>query len=231
MNEPPQPMPVPQGDAAGRERTDKWADWSLGLGIASFIPFAGPLLGSVGLTLGVLALAGRTRHRARAVAGICLSTAGVWLYVFFGFIAPRLGLRPRMPQRAVCAANLHSIGTGYQLYIADYDVPPPDEQTLIAAGTTSAQLFKCPSAGGSRPTDYFFLPASGPDAEPTTIVACDFRGNHKDGRNVLYHSGSVCWMDEEAFQAELAKPENAAFAAALKKADGPPPKRRPLWRR
>ncbi|KPK82717.1 MAG: hypothetical protein AMJ81_09435 [Phycisphaerae bacterium SM23_33] len=230
MNQPPQSVPAPRGDASDRERKDKWAGWSLGLGIASFIPLVGPPLGLVGLALGVLALAGRTRRRARAVAGVCLSTAGVWLYVFFGFIAPWFRLGPRMPQRAACAANLNSIGKGYHIYLADYDVPPPNVQALIAAGT-SAQLFKCPMAKGNRPSDYFFLPASGPDAERTTIVACDFRGNHKDGRNILYHSGSVRWTDEETFQAELAQPHNAAFAAALKKAEGPPPKPRPLWPR
>ena len=54
-----------------------------------------------------------------------------------------------------------------------------------------------------------------------TIIACDLKSNHKEGRNVLHLQGSVAWRTEAAFQSELAQPHNAAFAAALKKAEGP----------
>ena len=43
----------------------------------------------------------------------------------------------------------------------------------------------------------------------------------EDGRAVLRHDGAVRWSTEDAFQAELAVPWNAAFAAALKQAEGP----------
>jgi hypothetical protein len=122
-------------------------------------------------------------------------------------------------KEAICGANLNTIGKGLHIYLAEYDQVPPDIWTLVQQGT-SAQAFKCPSARGNRRSDYFFL-LPPMDVPGTTIIACDYRGNHKDGRWVLAYQATVQWFTEAQFQAELAKPENAAFAKALRQAEGP----------
>ncbi len=100
-------------------------------------------------------------------------------------------------------------------------------QGLIGEGTVPRKMLQCPSAGGNRRCDYFYLPPSADPAEDPAglprylLAACDLRGNHRNVRNVMYAAGNVRKLSEAAFQAELAKPINAAFAAALKKAEGP----------
>ena len=84
---------------------------------------------------------------------------------------------------------------------------------------TSPAWITCTASSGSRPAgrtyDYFYFPPKS-DADPMTIVACDIGGNHRDGsRNVLRAAGSVHRMSAGEFQAALADPANAAFAAAL----------------
>ena len=59
-----------------------------------------------------------------------------------------------------------------------------------------------------------------PDVPATTIVACDLRGNHEDGRNVLYADAHVQWCEEGEFQRELDKPANRRFAEALREHEG-----------
>jgi hypothetical protein len=102
------------------------------------------------------------------------------------------------------------------------DAFPPNLDVLVREGTVSAKMLQCPSAGRNRQCDYFYLAPSGDaaDALDDLLVACDLRGNHGgEGRTVL-HASLVCkWVREEAFQAELDKPVNAAFAAALRKAE------------
>ena len=74
------------------------------------------------------------------------------------------------------------------------------------------------------------------DVSPSAMVACDYIDNHLDmgasrsGRNVLTFDGAVRWMGEAEFQAQLAQPQNAAFAAALREAEARPverPRRNP----
>lgn len=86
--------------------------------------------------------------------------------------------------------------------------------------------------------DYFYLPPEQPEPEATefgtdlrpmerypdvpakTIVACDLRGNHEDGRNVLYADAHVEWCEEDDLQRELDKPANRRFADALREHEG-----------
>lgn len=147
-----------------------------------------------------------------------------------GFLAavlvPALQQAQELTNRTVCMTNLRSINSSIMLYKSENDGKwPADLQTLIAQVQASPKLFTCPCVrGGSgrpagRTCDYFYLPPK-PDADPRTIVACDLGGNHRDGsRNILRAAGSVHRMSAAEFQAELAAPANAAFAAALLQAE------------
>jgi len=81
-------------------------------------------------------------------------------------------------------------------------------------------LMQCPWAEGNREFDYFYLPPA-PMAPHDTLVACDYGDNHNNYQNVLFEDGSVRPMNDTEFAEELAKPHNAAFAAALQQAEGP----------
>ena len=123
------------------------------------------------------------------------------------------------PPRLYCDTNLSTLGTGIAIYKAEHhDQYPPDLNAIVQAGT-SAQVLRCPDAKSNRTCDYFFLPPAA-NAPGTALIVCDLAGNHPDGRNCLRAWCSVDCLTTEQFQAELAKPENAAFAAGLKAAGG-----------
>jgi hypothetical protein len=132
-----------------------------------------------------------------------------------------------MADTANCGSNLSAMSRAIPVYRAEHDGNwPANLQALRAVKVDDApveSLF-CPSVrGGRRPAgrtcDYFYFPP-GPDAGPRTIVVCDLGGNHRDGsRNVLRADGAFGSMSAAEFQAEMAKPANAAFAAALRRAE------------
>jgi hypothetical protein len=126
-------------------------------------------------------------------------------------------------ERSNCGSNLAAMSRAIPVYKAEHDGNwPADLQSLRAVKVDDApveSLF-CPSVRGDRrpagrTCDYFYCPPPS-NAAPLTIIACDFGGNHGDGsRNVLFADGTFRPMSAGAFQAELADPTNAAFAAAL----------------
>lgn len=216
-----QPPPVPAAPppvAAGRG--DGMAVAALVLGLCSII--LGTVPGLIAIILGIVALAQKTLRRGMAITGIVTGTVGLLLVpaLLVSILLPSLGRARSLAKISICSANLNTIGKGYHIYLTEYDAPPADIDALIGVSLTPA-VFKCPCAKSGRPADIFYLPAA-MDADPLTIVACDFKGNHPDGsRNVLTNMGTVRALSEAAFQAELSQPYNTAFAAALRKVEGP----------
>jgi len=151
---------------------------------------------------------------------------------FIGFMAamivPALQQARQQASQTQCMVNLRSVGTSMDLYkltMTGNRSYPADLVAMVDKGMISPKTLICPCLRhGNRPAgrkcDYFYLPPS--PGGNQTIVACDFDGNHSDGsRNVLFTDGHIQRMSAAAFQAELAKPENAAFAAALLQAEAP----------
>ena len=133
-------------------------------------------------------------------------------------------------KRAMCAANLKSISLGILRYtIENEDVYPPDIKSIVNDYLDGNKaLLECPSAKSGRDCDYFYFPPVKKTTNvdvmnfQSTIIACDFKGNHSEkGRNVLFIVCHVQWMTEDEFQAALQQTCNAAFAAALREAEGP----------
>jgi hypothetical protein len=143
--------------------------------------------------------------------------------VFIATLMPGLSMARELARRASCKSNVSMIGKGIAIYTAsNRDVWPADLDTLIKDGQAPG-IFVCPSTSnfpGSGKFDYFYLPADS-NAPASTIVLCDYAGNHPSGfRNLLYadlHVGDA--MNDQAFQALLAQPQNAAFAKALRAAE------------
>ena len=212
---PPTAPPAPQAPVRG----SGMAVTALVLGILAIIPCLGWVCGLVAIILAIVVLATKRPGKGMAIAGLIIPI--VLTPLTLATLMPALGRAQELARRSQCGSNLNTIGKGMMIYMAEHEEAPPDIDTLIRQGTSEKTL-KCPSAKGKRRCDYFFLfPKDEPDVG-STIVGCDFRGNHRDGRNVLTYMGSVKWIKgEAAFQAELALPHNAEFARALRAAEGP----------
>ena len=236
MTATPPPVAPPSPHPAAPQKTSGLAVGALILGICGIVPFLGILLGGAGIVLGIVVLARNAGGRGFAIAGIVTGLGGLVIVqaLFVPTFLPGLGGARELtshPPRARCGGNLNSISKAIAMYGVDNeDAFPPDLEVLITEGTVSWTMLRCPSVQSKMPwkqsaeenrrCDYFYLaPSLG--APRDLLVACDYRDNHGEGRNVLYAGTGVKWILEDAFQAELAKPVNAAFAAALRKAERP----------
>lgn len=170
------------------------------------------LTGPVAIVLGLVVLITRRPGKWLAIAGLVIGTALLWVNM------THFARNRELARRAMCGSNLHRIGQALAFYQSENDDAfPPDLQHLIDTGP-GHDAFVCPLTGHDQPFDYFYLPPA-KDAPGETMTACDFKGNHEDGRSVLYADSHVKRLKEAQFQQELAKPHNAAFAAALRAAE------------
>lgn len=198
------------------------------LSLLGLVPCITSGLGPAGAVLGIISLVKRRPGKKMAIAAVVIGCLPVLFFIgmmgfsLTGFGGPGLfGLAGgSRANRTICQGNLNSIGIANSTYMADNDsLPAPDLQTLAAAGGLGNVIPNCPAATVTSGSSYFYFPpASG--SPPTALIACDYMNNHGGkGRNVLRLDRSTAWLTEGAFQVELAKPENAAFAAALKAAE------------
>ena len=119
-----------------------------------------------------------------------------------------------------CASTLKRISVAAIIYSNTHSAFPASLQELVDAGDLQAKDLRCPAAEAlGRECDFFYF-------QPTTasrgsdLMACDLAGNHPNGdRGCLTVTGSVRWLTEAEFQAELAAESNAAFRAALAEAE------------
>ena len=140
-------------------------------------------------------------------------------------MAPGKSAEVTFRRRTLCMTRLKNIGNAVAFYRMDNaEAYPPDLRALIATNHLRPRELECPGDTGPGGLDYFYVhPGTPPHAPPsdTAILACDFRRNHRGRRNVLFHGLHVEGLTERKFRARLAQPENAAFAAALRAAEGP----------
>jgi hypothetical protein len=177
-----------------------------------------PILGLVGVILGIIVLAGKKPGKGLAVTGLVLGLVLGTGSTVLGFVL--LSRARELARQAYCLGNLNSIGKGLHVYAADRtERYPEDLNALIESGYISRQCLKCPSTRGTRECDYVYLKARW-DRSGRTIVACDRKGNHRNRRNVLRLDGSCRGMTEAEFQAELAEEHNKEFAEHLRKIEG-----------
>ena len=220
--EPAEPF-EPADGAAAPSSGKGLAVVAIALGVCAVTPGLGLLAGLGGVLLGVISLRTGRPGRRLAIAGIVLSVA-------FGLVGTLIGVgiaasmlsqsRATAPRRA-CEANLNAIGEASHTYTAENGRRPPSMRALMNAALIEPKAFKCPAADRPGRNDYFVHWAISPDASDLALFACDLKGNHTDGRNVLWFNGTATFVPERAFQAALTSPENAAFAKALRQLEGP----------
>jgi prepilin-type processing-associated H-X9-DG protein len=134
--------------------------------------------------------------------------------------------RVREPAKSASSmANLSGIGKAIYFYKADNDGSyPPSFDELIESGEISEKMLRYHGVSDDEPSSYFYLPPKkAKDVTEGTLIACEKKNVNTAGRgrNVLFADGKVFFLSPENFAVELAKPQNAAFAAALKQAGGP----------
>jgi hypothetical protein len=231
MSQPPSFMPPGPPSQPAQFIIKPSAGFAVGAlvcGLIALIPPLGIVMGLVAISLGIVSLAQRRRGKGMAAAGIVLGLIGlivtptVLVYAvrcLVSSVQQTVGRIPAQMAQSMSAAQLNSIAMAIQMYMDDNDgTAPPDLQTLVDAGMIAPEMLKSPMGGTGRERDYFYFPPA-EDAEDRALVACGLTGGPAGGRNVLRHGGTVELLTETDFQAELAEPQNAAFAAALKKAE------------
>jgi hypothetical protein len=178
----------------------------------------GPLLGTVAVVLGIVALVRAKRRPAEyggkgmAIAGICTGTAAVILILpsiiwLTGSSFSQPGL---LAKRGVCASQLQAIGASCQVYAANNaGWAPPDLDTLIAGGMLSPAYLQCPSDPNVNPAviDYIYIPpvpGFAASAQADWIIAYEDPANHQgEGGNVLYADMHVEFLKTESLKKEL----------------------------
>jgi len=182
-----------------------------------------PLLALVGIVLGAIVLIAKKPGKGMAVTGlilgVVLGSASVTAGVLLARRAWRLG------DRARCTSNLRQIAFATAAYSSDNDTYFPPDRKRLEPYLGDSELWKCPSAKSGRDCDYVYL--FRPDTRYTqiwdpseAILACDRKGNHREGRNVVFHDMHAEYLTEEHFQARLSRRDNAEFAKHLRKLEG-----------
>jgi len=185
-----------------------------------FIPLVFIVLfcGPMAIILGIVALATKRAKKGFAIAGLVL---GVLMIPLLTQLLDVLSDPPHTSKQTVCALNLRGIGKSLDMYAAVNDDQYPSVlEALIEAHYLPPKMFRSRTDKIDRPCSYFYL-APHKDDPVEVFVACTFKGVDVGVRRVLCFDGVVRQLSEAEFQAELAKPCNAKFAAALKKAEGP----------
>ena len=234
-----QPPPFPgsnQGteydQSAGPQRGGGLATAALVFGICTLVPGIGLVCGPVAIVLAIIALNKKTPNKGFAVGGLALGAGVLFIQaLLFSILLPALSRARELAQETICLANMNGLGKGIILYQTENEGRyPPNLEVLAGPTGCPADTLKCPSAQSDRACDYFYiqpvqerLPRGDFRALPyDAVIACDMKGNHVEGnRAVLYSAGNCTRLTAEEFAAELRRPVNAEFAAALRAAEGP----------
>jgi len=129
----------------------------------------------------------------------------------------------KMSDARACKMRMDGIWRGISLYRSENNMPPPDFQALIKHGSITERYLQCPAGDPSLACHYFYFPSSAEvDAPAGALVVCELEANHTgQKRHVLCNDTSdIRALGPQEFAAELAKPVNAAFAAAFRAAGG-----------
>jgi prepilin-type processing-associated H-X9-DG protein len=201
---------------------------SKGLAIAALVcgivGFIIPLVGLVGLILGIVALATKRPGKGMAIAGIvCGALSPV---MTCAILLPSLNRAREAANRIKCASNMRQIGLALKMYAND-DVRnnafPPDLVTLTKAGMLEPDAFVCPSSNdmvaggtgwessmtpGSGFCSYIYVPGLTDRASADAILLYEPITNHDgDGSNVLFVDGRVEWVDAVSLAPMIAQVE------------------------
>ena len=152
----------------------------------------------------VLKLLTPQRHDKRLILQVDSTAVDL---IINDFIAPSLLKVNATVTRYSCAANLRGIGMALYIYANDYDDQfPSDLEKLIQAAEMPANGLVCPNTKLKDSYIYRGATLTTPDS-PLMIMVYDKKGNHEDGRYVLFLDNQVDLVTEERFM-ELIEEDN-----------------------
>jgi len=179
-------------------------------GIAGLV--ACPIVGIVGLVLGIVALTRIGRQpteyggRGLAIAGICTGGLGlVMIPLMIAILLPSLSRARELSKRTVCSANIKGIGTALQTYAsANQGAFPESEDDWVArlgVNVSNMQLV-CPStADVPGMVSYHYVPGYTTGSDPNQIIVYEDPSNHmNEGGNVMYLDGRVQFVKTPQLQ-------------------------------
>lgn len=116
------------------------------------------------------------------------------------FIAPSLlGIRSEAA-RWSCGTNLSTLGKAMLIYANDYKDALPLKWDDFKLAEVPDSLMVCPAV--KTKGSYIYRGAGlTTSASPDLVIIYDKKGNHPDGRNVLFLDSRVEWVTEKRFQA------------------------------
>jgi len=184
---------------------------------------------------------------ARLIERERMSIGGIVGWTIFGLLVlifatsaifeflPRSYCHPQS-KRVASAANLRQIGLGMLMYYNGYTRFPDSFSTLLATEDLTPKVFVSPSGNDTPATgstiqavladfakpghcSYMYFGASlSPNADPTTVVACEAPRPGAAGMNVLFLDGRVDFITNPA--AQQLRAALAAGPAAWSSASG-----------
>jgi len=126
------------------------------------------------------------------------------ILILVSFVVPQIGGARAKARLVKCANNLRVIGSALVMYADDNGGAfPGDLSGLYPTYVGDHMTFDCPSTAG-EPTvsggtvssaDYVYQPGLSDESSGGIAVAADADGNHNDGRNVVFATGSVRFVD------------------------------------
>ena len=206
---------------AGRQMPAGLSIAALVMGILALIPVLGFFVAWLGLLFGIVALTKKRAKPGLAITGIVLSGLSILATpLIVSIMLPSISRARGIARQTVSMTNLNGIGKAIELYAAENnDQYPAELSQLIEEGTITKKTLYYPGKEEWGVAYCYLAPAQ--DAPGETIMACEKVGLHDNGRNVLSADGHVQRMTNDEFAKALAKPANAKFAKALKRAEGP----------
>jgi prepilin-type processing-associated H-X9-DG protein len=180
-----------------------------------------PLLGLLGIILGIVALNRTSREpqryggRGMAIAGIATGGAGMvlnvmWLALLISILLPSLSRARELSKRLVCAANMKGIGAALEIYAEDYPGQGlPTLQRLVDLQYVTPKQIICPSSD-DQPGDcsYILVPDAsiGAPTGSRAVVLYESLSNHgNEGGNFLFTDGHVTFERKQTYE-ELVGP-------------------------
>ncbi|MCD4825160.1 MAG: DUF4190 domain-containing protein [Phycisphaerae bacterium] len=206
----------------GRQKSARLSKTAMNMGTIALLPGLSLLFAPLGVIFGIIALAKKRPKPGLAITGIVLSCLGIFVVtpLAASIILPAF-MRARVQARqTISQKNLSSIGKAAAMYAAENnDQYPQQLSRLVSTGKITEKMLRYPSHSDTGVAYCYLAPAKGAPAK--TIMACEKAGFNEKGRNVLFVGRYVRRMTNDEFAEALAKPHNAKFAKALKRAEGP----------
>jgi len=177
------------------------------------------------VVMGALCLYATFHFTIRQTARALLVSVGP-LVLLAGVIGPPTAgvawyIRQRDLRRNISLSNLMRIRDALATYEKQELAPPP---TLARLAHTNyiTEIFLAAPVAPERRIAYFYIPGKWPSAAagPDTIRICTFVSDIEDGRGTLTGDGRCVWRSPDEIAFMLGRPQNAAFAAALRNTEG-----------